>query len=560
MLDRLSIKTKISLIGAAAVAGMTAIFAITLVASHKIDRATAAAESLRADLDTLASLRLANLDLQLSVKDAIAGRGVGKIEEGRLSAITGNIQYLGDNGELVAGLAEILDKAANGAAYAADVEDLSKLTTQEVVEAINSGAGEQTFARLGPEIDHAGQDVTAALNILNEAGQGALAEAIGEVNAATIDAKIQIVAVFGFLAVTIGGFIRRAARNILMSIDALSHVMRRLAEGDLTVEVPVAESREIGKIAGAVRIFKENALENRRLAENERTQLELREKRTKEIEQLIAGFETFSRGVLEELVASFTDLEATAQSMAVTAESTDRQSTTMATSAKQASANVQTVAAAAEELSVTISGIRESSNTASAIVSSAVAQAKATGETVQRMAEAAKLIEKVVGLIADIAGQTNLLALNATIEAARAGQAGKGFAVVAAEVKNLANQTAKAAEEISQQADGIQRTSREANDAIAAILQVITNVHGFTAQIASAVNEQATATVEISQSVQEAAVGTAQVSSGLATVTDAAGHTRMAAESVLEASKKVSSQSEGLRRGVSAFMTGIRAA
>jgi methyl-accepting chemotaxis protein len=194
------------------------------------------------------------------------------------------------------------------------------------------------------------------------------------------------------------------------------------------------------------------------------------------------------------------------------------------------------------------------------ISQNAVSEADATNETVQGLAAAATKIGEVVNLINDIAGQTNLLALNATIEAARAGEAGKGFAVVAQEVKNLANQTAKATEEISAQIGAVQSETAGAVTAIERIRSIIGEVNDISTTISSAVEEQGVSTKEIARNVQEAARGTQDVNQNIENVSRAAGETGSAAGQVLTASQDMSRQAEGLRGEVDKFLHEIRTA
>ena len=194
------------------------------------------------------------------------------------------------------------------------------------------------------------------------------------------------------------------------------------------------------------------------------------------------------------------------------------------------------------------------------IAGKAVTDAERTNVQVQGLAEAAQKIGEVVQLITDIASQTNLLALNATIEAARAGDAGKGFAVVASEVKNLANETAKATEEITAQIGAIQQATQDAVVAIQTISGTIGQINEIATTIASAVEEQGAATQEIARNVQQAAAGTQEVSSNIAGVTQAAGETGSAAGQMLSASGELSHQGEALRGEVDRFLATIRAA
>ena len=260
------------------------------------------------------------------------------------------------------------------------------------------------------------------------------------------------------------------------------------------------------------------------------------------------------------LSAGATELEATAQAMSSTATETDQQATMVAASAEEASTGVQTVAAAAEELTASISEISRQVAHSSKITDQAVIDAQRTNVIVQALLESADKIGHVVGFISTIAGQTNLLALNATIEAARAGDAGKGFAVVASEVKNLANQTEEATQEIGAQIAGIQSATKEAVEAIRAIVATITEVSSIAISIAAAVEEQGAATGEIARNVQQAAQAAHDVTSNIGGVSRAANNTGAAANQVLGASIGLSHQSEELAAEVSSFVAGVRTA
>ena len=254
-------------------------------------------------------------------------------------------------------------------------------------------------------------------------------------------------------------------RTIAGAVQAMTRAMQALAQGDTKVEIPArGRGDEIGAMAAAVQVFKENAIERIRLEAEQAAENEAKEKRTRAIEQLIGDFDGQMASILRTVSSAATELDSTAQSMAATAEETSRQATASAGAAEQTSANVQTVASAAEEMTGSLLEISRQVSRSTDIANDAVNQAEQTNATVQGLAEAAQKISEVVELISTIAGQTNLLALNATIEAARAGEHGKGFAVVASEVKNLANQTAKATEEITAQIASIQDETNGAVD------------------------------------------------------------------------------------------------
>jgi methyl-accepting chemotaxis protein len=399
-----------------------------------------------------------------------------------------------------------------------------------------------------------GHTVTPWSMVVTIPQEKALADATSLRNLAILVGAASIV-LGGIVAWFFGGSL---ARPVVTMTDA----MMRLAKGDHAVEVPARDRRdEIGNIANAVQVFKDNAIEMERLKE-EQAEAEKRavEEKKKSMRELADSFQSSVGGIVETVSSSATEMQTTAQSLTATAEETSRQSTAVAAASEQASTNVQTVASAAEELSSSIAEISRQVGQSAQIAGKAVDDAERTNIQVQGLAEAAQKIGEVVQLITDIASQTNLLALNATIEAARAGDAGKGFAVVASEVKNLANETAKATEEITDQITSIQAATREAVTAIQSIGQTIGQINEIATTIASAVEEQGAATQEIARNVQQASAGTQEVSSNISGVTQAAGETGAAASQMLSASGELARQGEHLRGEVDKFLQAVRAA
>ena len=364
-----------------------------------------------------------------------------------------------------------------------------------------------------------------------------------------------IAIIFGIsCAWVIGMGISRPIKNI-------TDAMTKLAGGDKTTEIPAQDHKdEIGDMAQAVLVFKENMIKAEELAIKDAEARKQREVRAALIEKLTANFDQDVAKVLADVSASSAQLQTTAQSMQQTADKTSEQSTVVASAAEQATNNVQTVAAASEELTTSISEISEQVTQSANVADRAVSEAERTNAQIRNLADAAQKIGDVVGLISDIAAQTNLLALNATIEAARAGEAGKGFAVVAAEVKNLANATSKATDEITGQITAVQQETGVAVDAIDSISRTIKDISTITATIASAVEEQGSATLEISRNVQEASEGTSQVSQSIVTVNDGATLTGQSASEVLEASENLTSHAEHLRSQIEQFLSEVKAA
>ena len=350
--------------------------------------------------------------------------------------------------------------------------------------------------------------------------------------------------------------------TISMPVRRMAGVMKTVAQGDTAVDVPhVGERSEIGEMAAAVEVFRENLIRTRRLeAETAEARLAAEEQRRTGMRQMADGFEAAVGGIIAMVSSSSTELQATAQAMTATATETASQSTTVAAAADQAASNVKTVAAAAEELGSSVQEIGRQVDGSAELARTAVSEADRTGELVRQLSAAVARIGDVVGLISSIASQTNLLALNATIEAARAGEAGRGFAVVAAEVKELAGQTARATQDISTQIASIQDTTGNAVAAIGAITGRIQEISGVATSIAAAVEQQGAATQEIVRNVAQAALGTGEVTGNIAGVADAAEQTGAAATQVLGAASELSRQSEHLAAEVARFLGTVRAA
>ena len=275
--------------------------------------------------------------------------------------------------------------------------------------------------------------------------------------------------------------------------------------------------------------------------------------------QLADDFEQAVRGIVTTVAAASTELTATAQLLAQNAAGTTEQSVAAAAASEQTSVNVARVAAATEELTNTVAEVGRQVEDSSKFANGAVSDADRSSNIVNGLSEASKRIGGVVKLISQIAGQTNLLALNATIEAARAGDAGKGFAVVASEVKNLAQQTASATEEIQREIESIQSISAETVKAISGVGETIVKMSEIAGAIEHAVSEQQAATNEICANINQAATGTRDVSKNISGVTIAAQETSSGASQVLEAAQELSKQSEALQRSVEGFLVSVRA-
>ncbi len=349
-------------------------------------------------------------------------------------------------------------------------------------------------------------------------------------------------------------------KNVSRRLSGMSATMRKLAEGDLTVDICEASADEIGDMARALAVFKDSMIQTNKLTEEQQKAAQERIRRGEQLAELVEAFDTDITKLLQSIELSMGELDSSSHSMREVAESTATRASSVASASDMSAQNVQAVSAAAEELSVTVDSISNQVETSAEVAANAVIEAKKTTDQMNELKDVASGISKVTALINDIAEQTNLLALNATIEAARAGEAGAGFAVVATEVKSLASQTAKATEQISVQINQMQASTTGAADSLEGIQKIIQELADNSEAVTNALEEQRQATQEIASSVVQASEGTAEVNHNISGLSESATEVGSVSAQVKHAVGSLSEQSQHLRTQVDKFLSDVQAA
>lgn len=402
-------------------------------------------------------------------------------------------------------------------------------------------------------------DLAAVVNALDAQGDQ-VAEDASAVAASSMVMLIAVAAIGILSGLALGFFIARF--GIAQPLSGVMGSIKHIADGKLDTEVTGTERKdEIGELAGVANYFREQLQRTRELeAEAEANEERARERRIQEMNQLADDFEAAVGEIVTQVGAAAEQLLGNASNMAAIAEETNRQSTTVSAAAEQASANVQSVAGAAEEFSASITEVAQQIGDTRQKAREALDQAGQSAEAMNRLRDVVETVASVTELISNIAEQTNLLALNATIEAARAGEAGKGFAVVASEVKALAEQTAKATDEISSK---IQEMQEAANGSITSVEVITGQISAITERsegIAAAAEEQQATTQEIARNVAEAATGTGEVTASMAGIAEASNAAGKASAEVKDAASMLSEQTRSLKSEMAAFVEKVRAA
>lgn len=512
-------------------------------------------------------MQTANDDIMSQVT-YLAGKTIRSVMLVRLHATKYLVTNDQESYDRVVSELQLISKVQKGMLYEIEDEDrlellkeTTALTTQyhEVFEEIYTVISKRNDL-IKNTLDVIGAEVASNIETLKLEVKGEQ-DILGLEMANTVEQNTSIALIVSIISAIVGLIAAYLiGRGISKPIVSMTNAMGSLADGQLDTEVPGQTRKdEIKAMSDAVQVFKDNALEVKRLGEEQELAAQRSEEEKRQsMNELADSFEESVGSVVANVSDSSTNMRKSAEGMVKTAEQTTEQSSAVAAASEEAAVNVQTVAAATEELSASITEISKQVANSTTITGKAVDGAKETQRMIEGLVQSANKIGEVVNLITDIAEQTNLLALNATIEAARAGDAGKGFAVVANEVKSLASQTARATEEISSQIGDVQAATKSAADSVENIGSVIDEISSIATAIASAVEQQQASTQEISSNVQQVSAGTQEVTSNITTVNTGARETGEAASLIADSASELAGQSKDLQTEVHKFLEQIR--
>ncbi len=553
-----TIKAKLILLGVVVLTSIALLEGISYLASGQIGEAMGMTMRAQARMNMLVQIerqggQAAFVAMRLLTKsdhEADTRRNIEKVNR----SLAGTRKFADRLGGLI--------DASDRQKLAGAVSGLERAAQDVIAALAQTSLRDNEVPALGRELETAGLRVMAAVKAI---GGGIRQDTFAamDINHRAINLATNgslVAAGFAFLIIS-GGLIW-IGMGTVRPIRGLTAVMNSLAGGNVDITIHKSwVGGEIGEMASAVQVFKDNAIEKTRLEQAQAEQAKRSDEEKRQV--LIEMAETFEQdvqGVVDSVGAAAEQMQSTAKSMASSLERTRDLSGKAFSASEHANEAVSAVSSAAEELAISVREISSQVAASATIAGEACEQADQANHKVAGLVSAADRIGEVVQLISTIAEQTNLLALNATIEAARAGEAGKGFAVVASEVKDLANQTATATEEIGQQVAAIQSATSQSAEAINDIGGTIGKIDEIANAVAAAVEEQGSATNEIARNAGQAAEGTNETSAAVGGIDEAAGEAGACSDRVLNASEKLLQQSQALRGQVNSFLEQVRAA